>query len=81
MIYKLVYQLGTSTVMEIKKNNVKVMFTFSESFASFNERNERIDRTDSVKDLFILMNEFEQDWRVTKVLRALQYRARRALNL
>jgi len=37
--------------------------------------------TDSVKDLFILMNEFEQDWRVTKVLRALQYRARRALNL
>ncbi len=32
--------------------------SFSESFGSFNERNEQID---SEKDSFILMNEFEQE--------------------
>ena len=37
---------------------MKMNKSFSESFGSFNEQNERID---SEKDLFILMNEFEQE--------------------
>ena len=48
--------------------------SFSESFGSFNEQNERID---SEKDLFILMNEFEQESHE----RASQNRARRAFEL
>jgi len=37
---------------------MKINKSFFMSFGSFNEQNERID---SEKDLFILMNEFEQD--------------------
>ncbi len=48
--------------------------SFSESFGSFNNRNERID---SGKDLLILMNEFEQESHE----RASQNRARRAFVL
>jgi len=48
--------------------------SFSESFGSFGERNERID---SGKDLFILLNEFELESHE----RAPQNRARRAFDL
>jgi len=47
---------------------------FSESFDSFNELNEQID---SGKDLFIFMNEFEQE----SLKRASQYGARRPFEL
>jgi len=49
--------------------------SFSESFDSFNELNEQID---SGKDLFIFMNEFEQE---KSLKRASQYRARRPFEL
>jgi len=48
--------------------------SFSESFGSFNKRNEQVD---SEKDSFILMNKFEQESHE----RASQYRARRAFVL
>jgi len=50
---------------------IKMNKSFPESFGSFNERNEQIDLE---KDLFILMNELEQE----SHRRASQNRARRA---
>jgi len=47
-----------SVVISCSNSFIKMNKSFSESFGSFNERNEQIDKE---KDLFILINEFEQE--------------------
>jgi len=61
-------------ILQFDSNSfIKMNESFSESFGSFKERNER---TDSGKDLFILMNELQESHK-----RASQYRARQPFEL